>query len=431
MDDRITDDSKTINDVALLQKDIFRLAALLYSETTDSFSNIDVQLHIVKCIFAKYENAPMSIDGIISNIMTSYKYSLSEEELYKILLKPQVFESIIIDNNKSYRLLPQEYEKTNYDLSKNIDYYIGEFISSNLFNENDATICRDAIYQYIYELTTTNINSYKILFSVSEKNNFSDSDLSVNLYELTDNGREYVHSFIEWGNSEKNIALSNIVFCCLEYCLMVSGDKPSSLISEVIRNREIYLDTNIIFRALGINGLSRQNVINAFLRKCNQAGIKIVISKATRMEFFATIDYYVSQINEFPRGKIFMGAYESLSDYNFYSFYDEWCDGHEGLSLKYFRIYIDSLYGEFTKIHKIYDNIPISDALFNSSEYKNIGNRYAQNISDTKKELKSKFISDDSCVSNSDKHDAFMIYMELRVFETTAKFLRQMAMVLA
>jgi hypothetical protein len=414
MDDSIDSNYRSINDSDLLQRNIFRLAAVLYSETTNTFSNIDVQLHIVKCIFAKYKNEPMPIDLIISNIISTYKFDLSEEELCKILSKPQIFETISINHDKAYRLSQQEYEKTIGDLSKNIDYYIANFISINLFKENEATVCRDAIYQYIYELTTTNINSYKILFSAPGKSNFSDSDLSVNLYNLTDIGREYVHSFIEWGNSEKNIVLSNIVFCCLEYCLMVSGDKPSSLITEIIRNREIYLDTNIIFRVLGINGLSRQNVIDAFLRKCNQANIKIVISKATRVEFFSTIDYYVSQINEFPRGKVFMGAYESLSDYNFYSFYDEWCNRHENLSLKYFRVYIDSLYDEFIKKYKVHDNTFISDAIFNSLEYKNIGNLYAQNISDTKKELKSRYISDDSWISNSDKHDAFMVrYIEL------------------
>ncbi|MDR1908069.1 MAG: hypothetical protein LBQ43_04405 [Holosporales bacterium] len=414
MGDKIVDDSKIRHNSSVSQKDIFRLATLLYSETTNTFSNIDVQLYIVKCIFAEHKNAPMTIDEIISNIITSYKYNLSEEELSKILSKHKIFEIVTTNGDKAYKLSQQEYEKIDKSLSKNVDYYINQFILDNSFTESEAASCRDAIYQYIYELTTTNINSYKILFSASDKSRFTDSDLSVNVYDLTDIGRKYVHDFVEWENAEKNITLGNIVFCCLEYCLMVSGDKPISLISDIIRNREIYLDTNIIFRALGINGLSRKNVIVSFLKKCQQAEIKIIISKSTKTEFFSTIDYYISQINTFPRGKVFMGAYEGLTDYNFYSFYDDWHNKHEDLSLKYFRIFINSSYDEFVEKFKISDNIFIPSVMFNSQNFKNICDTYAKRISDAKKELKSRYISDDLLISNSDRHDASMVrYIEL------------------
>lgn len=72
------------------------------------------------------------------------------------------------------------------------------------------------------------------------------------------------------------------------------------------------MDTNIIFRALGINGVSRQRVVEAFLKKCKQAKIKLIISMHTKNEFSETITHYLSQIAAYPRGDVYDGAYEQL-----------------------------------------------------------------------------------------------------------------------
>ena len=107
----------------------------------------------------------------------------------------------------------------------------------------------------------------------------------MDLEELSEKEIELVHDFLSWENDEKNIALGNIVYCCLEYCLLINGDSTNKLLSKSLKKRTIYLDTNIIFRALGINGVSRQKVITAFLDKCLQANINLIISWHTKQEF--------------------------------------------------------------------------------------------------------------------------------------------------
>lgn len=395
----------------ILQKDIFRLAALLYTETTNTFSSIDVQLYIVKCVFAE-NNDYMSSEDIILYILNNYKYHLSEEELERIITKPGIFEFISTKGTKKYRLLKSEYEQIVGHMSRNMEYYISLFIE--VHGVPDVELFRDAIYKFLYELTTTNINSYKVLLALMDGSNLNDADLSVNVDELSDAERKHINRFISWDNAEKNVALSNLVFCCLEYCLLVSGDKPNRLISNTIRRREIFLDTNIIFRALGINGLSRKNVVLAFLGKCQQANVKLTIGKPTKKEFWSTVDYYISQISEFPRGKVFVGAYESLSDYNLYSFYDEWYANHENLSLKYFRIYIASLYDNLVKAYRIHDDLTIPNEIYDSDGFKSTRDSYAREITAAKRQLKQLYISEDIWFNRSDKHDASMIrYVEL------------------
>lgn len=71
---------------------------------------------------------------------------------------------------------------------------------------------------------------------------------------------------------------------------------------------------------------------------------KLLISHSTRTEFFDTIGYYVSQMEHYPRGDIYSGAYEKIADYSIFAFYESWRQEHAQMSLKYFATYIKSLY---------------------------------------------------------------------------------------
>lgn len=266
----------------------------------------------------------------------------------------------------------------------------------------------------MYELTTTNINSYRVLLSGKDGTQFASNELSVDVSALSDEEKQIVHDFLVWDNISKNSALGNLVYCCLEYCLLINGDSPNNLLKGFIRRREIYLDTNVIFRALGINGKDRKDVVTAFLRKCKQANLQLIISHATRNEFFDTINYYISQMEYYPRGNIYSGAYEQIADYNIFAFYESWRQEHSLMSLKYFATYIRSLYLGLVKEFRIVDDVKIPDRVYHSDEFKNVRNRYSASIKSVKQGINSDYLSDDYHYSNRDSHDATVIrYIEL------------------
>ena len=243
---------------------------------------------------------------------------------------------------------------------------------------------------------------------------FTSNELSVDVSALSDEEKQIVHDFLVWDNISKNSALGNLVYCCLEYCLLINGDSPNNLLKGFIRRREIYLDTNVIFRALGINGKDRKNVVTAFLRKCKQANLQLIISHATRNEFFDTINYYISQMEYYPRGNIYSGAYEQIADYNIFAFYESWRQEHSLMSLKYFATYIRSLYLGLVKEFRIVDDVKIPDRVYHSDEFKNVRNRYSASIKSVKQGINSDYLSDDYHYSNRDSHDATVIrYIEL------------------
>lgn len=78
-------------------------------------------------------------------------------------------------------------------------------------------------------------------------------------------------------------------------------------------------------------------------------------------EFFDTINYYISQMEYYPRGNIYSGAYEQIADYNIFAFYESWRQEHSLMSLKYFATYIRSLYLGLVKEFRIVDDVKIPD----------------------------------------------------------------------
>lgn len=401
------------NDIAM-QKDLFRFSATLFAETSNEYSSLDSQLQMLKCIFLKSNNEPMSIEEVAVQLLDVYKYHISEDEVEKVIKgHKKTFEAVVLDGVTSYKLLDSVLIAAEESQENNIDSYIVEFIHK--FKIADSVACSSAIYNYLYELTTTNINTYKLLISGKKGLDFTDSELSVDISYLSEVEQQYVHDFIEWENGDKNIALSNIVFTCLEYCLLVNGDRPNKLLSKAIRRREIYVDTNIIFRVLGINGPIRQRTVRAFLGKCKQAQLKLIISHNTKKEFFDTIDYYIDEICRYPRGNVFSGAYKQLSDYTLFNHYEEWRKTHPSMSLDYFKLFVQSSYDKMVKEYSMIDDEKIPKTIYDSEQFKQVRNSYSAAIKKIKNELRDRYISEDDRYSLKDSHDATVVrYVEMR-----------------
>ena len=366
------------NEIAM-QKDLFRFSATLFAETSNEYSSLDSQLQMLKCIFLQKDNAPLSPEEIVVQLLDVFKYHISDDEVERVIKShKKTFETVVVDDNTSYRLLGSVLEATKEAQKNNIDSYIKEFIQE--FDIADAETATDAIYNYLYELTTTNINTYKLLVSGESQISFSDAELSVDIGYMSEIEQKYVQDFIAWENGDKNIALTNIVFTCLEYCLLINGDRPNRLLKDSIRKREVYLDTNVIFRALGINGPIRQKTVKAFLYKCKQARLKLIISHNTKKEFFDTIDYYLNEIRRYPRGNIYTGAYEQLSDYTLFSHYEEWRKKHPSMSLMYFKSVIQSSYDKMVREFGMVDDEKIPKGIYDSEKFKQVRNSYSATI---------------------------------------------------
>ncbi len=140
-----------------------------------------------------------------------------------------------------------------------------------------------------------------------------------------------------------------------------------------------------------------------------QARLKLIISHSTNKEFFDTISYYVSQMHHYPRGNIYVGAYEEISDYNIFAFFEDWRQTRPNVSLVYFVSYVKSLYLEFVRKYAIDDDVKIPASIYHTDEFKTARNRYTLSIKHVKQGIKDSYRSDDYSYSQRDSHDATVV----------------------
>lgn len=384
------------------ERNIFKLAAALYSKTSNEYSEKSVLLHVIKCIFVDLKNKQMKKYEICSAIIEHYSIDITEEEIKKII--NDNIECFLIEGKEDEALISlteEELGTTTANITGGINNFIEEYITK-FTNKNRA---KNFIYTYFYKLIVSNVNSYKVLISKIQENKMNPSELAIDEREFSKEAIDVIRGFLDWENEEKNFAICSIIMCCLEYCLCIAKYDATELMKNFVENNVIYLDTNIIFRALGLNGPERKTVINNFLLKCKHAKISLCILKCTEQEFKETVKYHINKIYQTPRGSVDSRLYIEISDYNIYSYYADWKNSHKHLPLNYFEESIFSIYN--TKIREY--GIKIVDSTMDKQD-SILCEEYKKQIYTVKSECGNKYIEDGYIEQNNQLiHDAKMV----------------------
>ncbi|MEB4762442.1 hypothetical protein OZN48_18345, partial [Chryseobacterium indologenes] len=196
----------------------------------------------------------------------------------------------------------------------------------------------------------SNITSFtKLIEPKNQLNNVINiNELNFNELEI-----EIINNFLNWENDSKNLAIFNISNIALEYCL-ISNKKGNNFKLENLRNKNFYLDTNVIFRAIGINGEIRKQRVLTFLDKFKDAQENILISKFTFEELKKTISYYVNTLNKKNslkiNSKLFI-QYSTNSD--FLEYYHKWRKDRTNDNLDLFEAHIFSQIDKLKETYKI------------------------------------------------------------------------------
>lgn len=329
---------------------LFRLAAVLYADNNYEVAPKTIIRKVVESALLSNGNKAINIDQLIDLINEAYNLHLVVEEVKAIvtsdkeegfLINEKNGDTIICLSEKRRQVIESKLSK------KTIDYFIEEFqkeFASLVTGSNSKEI----IYRFLYELLSTNIESFKKLLDSKKK---IEDLINVESHTYTAIEREIINEFLSWDNNEKNKAIFDIASYALEYCMISNNGGATHIQLSNLKNKTFYLDTNVIFRALGINGLNRQNRTNTFLRKFLEANTQLVISKFSESEFKDTIVFYLDKLKRTPLNRrinpeIFQEKYfKSLSDV--YDFYYKWRAGKANDSLELFEGYVMSLYEKF------------------------------------------------------------------------------------
>lgn len=335
------------------ERNLFRLAAVLYADDNYNISNTQLHRKILEnALFEMKAQDWVEVSTVGEFIQSAYKLVFTDDEIWRTANNSKFVEKIfrVFEDGKEKKisLSPNRIEVLNQRFNlPTIFSYIDEFCKLNQLELKDT---RELISNFLYKVFTQNVENFKRLLDNQSLSDIVDSDLT----SISEDGKKVINSFLNWDNEDKNKAIFRIASYALEYC-MLTNDKNTAIDLDSLRNKRFYLDTNIIYRVLGINGDLRKNRTISLLNKFNEINENLYISKVTDAEFKNSIAHHISQIerNETPAISAQLYLDETIDNGEFYRYYQQWRLHRPNPSLSLFKAFLLSQYEDFRKQFKI------------------------------------------------------------------------------
>lgn len=336
----------------MIKNNIFRLASIIYADTNDKdISNTRIINKFIESVFIENGNLEITIDEIIDTIKLNYKLDFINEEIEKIV---EQYGSNYIINSKNIKLNDKRYEtledryKTN-EAEQLIDIFIEEFTEPIMRLGVSIGKIPDILNTLFYNLVNVSRTQLEQLLNTENESVALMSDL-----QLENNERELINLFLCWKNEEKDEFIFKIYNLGIEYSLITTNKTQENMITS-ISNKVFFLDCNIIFRGIGINGNIRKKRVDTFLRKCLENNEELKISRFTDEEFKSTIKHHIDFLDKWNRGKSFdANLFRKLTkNDSIYHYFIEWKKKNPYLPMSMFEAQIIRNYKEYLAEFKI------------------------------------------------------------------------------
>ncbi|MDA9327387.1 MICOS complex subunit MIC60 [Flavobacteriaceae bacterium] len=333
---------------------ILRTSAVLFAEDSKNINPTIIKRKMIESVFLELENKTVTIVQLVDYLKKFIDLDFTEEEVIGIInsTKEGYFDLIPIKELSKtkvklttvrYKRVLQKVEDLSFD---DIVDLFGKEIYEGEVKFNDI---KDTIHSYVYYLINTNHNTLTKILSGTH----SEGDISLCESEFVLSERDLINQFINWDNSAKNKALFALISYSIEYCLVVNNADSDSFI-ESLKDKNFFLDSNIIYRALGINGEIRKKRVLSFLDKCKENGQVFSITKHTYKEFTNTLKHHVKGLNKYSADKINPEIFERFHlDGDITSLYYKWKSDRSSGSPEMFQMYVDGLFKSFLEEYSI------------------------------------------------------------------------------
>ena len=329
--------------------ELFRLSAILYADNNYEVSTQTIHKKIIESALSANGNQFISIPSLCAKIADLYELVFSEDDVVNVICNPKN-EGFEISSFKGERMVKLTMQREGAIVSKIKDQTIDDYISE--FEQIFRLEAKDIVYKFLYELFNNDIQNFQRLTNI--KKCATDSLYKVDNHNYSAQEKEIINSFLQWDNPLKDKAIFDLSSYAIEYSILTNN---SAISIQSLRNKHIYLDTNVIYRALGINGSSRETLTKTFLRKFNEVGEKLYISKYTESEFKDSIKFHVDNIEKFNTPRVSSEVYiEASVNDEIYNYYHKWRTNKANSSTSLFLAHIYNLYEQFKVEYKIIVN---------------------------------------------------------------------------
>ena len=334
-----------------------RTSAVIYADNVSNRKTETIKKKFVEAVFTTNENRPMSKDELGAYLLTEMELTFTDPELDGILSDQEIFVLQQFDGNKAhdkYYLTAKRFAHLSAKAAENIDECIKQYFLEKGIEETNTAPLKDLLENYLYVMMNTNIAAYKQVLGGSSNNDGENKNGRVRPEEFSEQQIQDINSFLSWKNASKDKELYKLVSCCIEYAIVANNSNEQSL-HQSLRNKILYIDNALIYRAIGINGDDRKKRTQSFIRKCNECGQKLKITKFTREEFHRTIDFNIKQLgSSAPFGRINPKLFSKYCyGDTIYQFYHNWRSHRYSYAFNSFKTFVVGEYNSLVHTYNI------------------------------------------------------------------------------
>jgi hypothetical protein len=252
--------------------DLFRLNCFLNDTQANDFKRIVISL-VCEHIFDN-KNEEIKIDDCYKHIINYHKIEVEKDYFLAIVSSYNSFEQIPLQSDVLIKLTSQKFSEIHDRLKEHsIDVYISKFIKSNNLNDQLLQPIKSLLYQAVFEnISTFSTENLSSIISKQIKDNFTNEEI------------ESFNAFLEDKDLEKNTAVYNVFLKATEFAIITSGKGIKEFSKDIFKGKTYCLDTNILFRILGIGGIERQNSLVNLIKSCAHQGIIFEYTPQTLQE---------------------------------------------------------------------------------------------------------------------------------------------------
>lgn len=305
------------------QANVFRLSAIIYANNNYQISPLQLHKKIIEDALYQLNSATgVTRDFLADYIEKSYQISFSDEELDAVLTNKKfsnVFAGVQSGSDILYSLVSSRRARIDANKAKTLDGFINEYLTSNGIPEEKGEV----IYRYLYGVFTTNVDSFSRMIEAKT--------VKILVEKNAPNEDEYdvINGFLDWDNEEKDIAIFNLASYALEYCMLTSK-KDTNVRIDSLQHKTFYLDTNILYRAIGVDGVDRMQRTLSFFKKMRESNNEIRISRLTWEEYEGSMKKYIKKLRRSETPAIQSKVYTEYVSYDsIYKFYHIWAQSRK------------------------------------------------------------------------------------------------------
>lgn len=333
-------------------QDLLRISAMIHN-FEDKTSFIAVLRKVIDYVFVVTNQKELRMIDILQYLKSDngLLMDFSEDEIKAVCKQYGKIYKTKGNQDSSYIEIDAIYYETcmkqyeNKDIDKIIENFYHAILECMEVNRYSLKDTKEAIQLFLYNTLVDSRSDFNKLFlNLGKSTTKAIRTKDINI----------INSFLEWENTSKDEILESIYFSGYEFAILSA--KKNLLDAKTFSSKILYLDTNVIFRLLGINGKELQNRAEIYIKRFKEIGMELRISFPTKLEYARTIDnkysFIVSQLSNTKSFKMGRLAQFTSENYTFMNFYVDWCN-NGNKNIKGFKTFLDGQFEKLTKKHRI------------------------------------------------------------------------------